>query len=187
MKKNLSILISAACVAALFGGVAMGQNTGPASSSPKVIDKWMADNKVTMETTGEQWRIVARAPEGLHLRRVRLENAQTPGASAKSKTVVMRLELYEPINDNGTIISSISIDYDLDCTKEQTRQMVVNAFPARNLSGRAITETLDEPWAPLDKDPILKAVANDVCQDLTGSRGGQLGGSHGKAAKSGGR
>lgn len=187
MKKTVSILISAACVAALCTTVAMGQGAGPPGPDKKALDKWMIDNKVTLDATGEQWRMVARAREGVHLRRVRTESAQTSGASAKSKTVVMRLELFEPINDNGTTISSITIDYDLDCQKKQTRQMVVNAFPGRNLVGRATTEKVDEPWAPLAQDPILNAVATDVCQDISGNKGGQYGGSLGKAGKSGGR
>jgi hypothetical protein len=186
MKKNVSIMVSAACVAALVSTVAMGQAPAPGNTT-KALEKWMADNKVTLDATGEQWRIVARTPDGVNLRRVRMENAQTPGVSAKSKTVVMRLELFEPIKDGANTISSITIDYDLDCQKRQTRQMVVNAFPNRNLSGRATSEKLDEPWVGLDKDPMLKAVADDVCQDISGNRGGQLGGSLGKGGSIGGR
>jgi hypothetical protein len=186
MKKNVSMMVSAACVAALISTVAMGQSAAPGNST-KAIEKWMADNKVTLDATGEQWRIVARTPDGVNLRRVRMESAQTPGVSAKSKTVVMRLELFEPIKDGANTISSITIDYDLDCVKKQTRQMVVNAFPARNLSGRATSEKLDEPWVGLDKDPILNAVATDVCQDLSGNRGGQIGGTLGNAARNQGR
>jgi len=153
----------------------------------KAVTKWMTDNKITQDAVGESWRQVASNEEGLHLRRVRLENPLKP-PNAKTKTIVMRLELYNPTKAGTSTINSIAFDYDLDCQNNKYRQVVINAYPDHNLTGRPLTEMInDELWAPVADDQIMKAVATDVCPDISGNKGGQLGGSHGRAGGGGGR
>jgi hypothetical protein len=138
-----------------------------------------------MDAIGESWRQVASNDEGLHLRRVRLENP-LKALNAKTKTVVMRLELYNPTKAGTATINSIAFDYDLDCQDNKFRQVVINAYPEHNLTGKPLTEMInEEEWAPVAADAIMKAVATDVCPDISGNKGGQLGGAHGKSGNIG--
>ena len=166
------IIISAACVAALFATVAMGQTEIP--SGDKAVTKWMSDNKVRQDANGEDWRRVAADDQGIHMRRVRLETPER-APNAKTKTLVMRLELFKPMQDASGKVSSIAFDYDLDCQNNRFKQVVINAYPEYNLTGRPRTERVDgDEWAPTKADPMMNAVADVVCQDISGNAGGQL-------------
>jgi len=181
-------IVTAVTAVALGGFACAGAfaQTAPPKGA-KAVNKWVADTKISMDAVGESWRQVASNEEGLHLRRVRLENPLKP-PNAKTKTIVMRLELYNATKAGAATVNSIAFDYDLDCQNNKFRQVVINAYPEHNLTGKPLTELInDDVWADVKDDPIMKAVATDVCPDISGNKGGQLGGSHGRAGGGGGR
>jgi hypothetical protein len=178
---NRPILAAAAFSALVYASVAAGQTTPlPVDAKDsRSVDRWMAQNSVRQDIAGETWVRVAVTEEGIHMRRTRLE---TPikAPNNKTKTLVTRLEMFAPMYDRLGKVSSIAFDYDLDCQNERYRDAAINAYPEHNLTGKPRTELFDdERWGPVAEDAMMSAIARDVCNEITGNKGGMVGGGFG--------
>lgn len=182
MKFIATSAIVALAVAAAFAAAAQPQPAAkPDFRDKKILDKWVTDQGVTQTSS---WKRIAVAPEGLYLGSQKAEATVNPNI----KTFVTRLELFEPINDQGKITTSVSFDHQVDCVEKTTRQVLLTAYPKHNLDGQPSVEKLEEAWAPVASDPMVNSIYGDFCDAAkAGPRGatrGMIGGTHGNVNSS---
>ncbi len=167
--------VQAACRAVAGGArvAAAGAGAGAGGRMPPPFNvndaaagrRWMLSEKIDQggSASTPDWPLLGYQNDGAMFRSANPDTQNS--VSRLTPRYLLREEFYGPITlpGGGTALSQ-SIDYDINCGRNQVRRVRISSFPSRNLAGTAVVTNLTGDFIPVAQDPVIKEAFDEICQ-----------------------